>query len=107
MAFQTFLMVKDETVQVMVYRFGAATVQSLPLLGIKLGVPLAVVSWLYSMSFHLHFLGYVILLIGITGVLVHFRRWYGFFFTLIGQLRLPGFNGHRRRTSRPTVFTQR
>lgn len=57
-AFQTFLMVKDGTVQVMVYRFGAATVQSLPLLGIKLGVPLALVSWLYSVSFHLHFLGF-------------------------------------------------
>ncbi|MEM9837168.1 MAG: hypothetical protein AAF828_11735 [Bacteroidota bacterium] len=55
-AFQTFLMIKDGTVQVMVYRFGAATVQSLPLLGIKLGLPLAVVSWLYSVSFHLHFL---------------------------------------------------
>lgn len=55
-AFQTFLMIKDETVQVMVYRFGAATVQSLPLLGIKLGAPLAWVSWLYSVSFQLHFL---------------------------------------------------
>lgn len=57
-AFQTFLMVKDQTVQVMVYRFGAATVQSLPLLGIQLGAPLAWVSWLYSVSFHLHFLGF-------------------------------------------------
>lgn len=55
-AFQTFLMIKDGTVQVMVYRFGAATVQSLPLLGIKLGAPLAVISWLYSISFQLHFL---------------------------------------------------
>ncbi len=55
-AFQTFLMIKDGTVQVMVYRFGAATVQSLPLLGIKLGAPLAWVSWLYSVSFQLHFL---------------------------------------------------
>ncbi|MEL6273619.1 MAG: hypothetical protein AAFU03_00760 [Bacteroidota bacterium] len=55
-AFQTFLMIKDGTVWVMVYRFGAATVQSLPLLAIKLGAPLAWVSWLYSVSFHLHFL---------------------------------------------------
>lgn len=60
-AFQTFLMVKDESVQVMVYRFGAATVQSLPLLGIKLGVSLPVVSWLYSVSFHLHFLAFFLL----------------------------------------------
>lgn len=57
-AFQTFLMIKDGTVQVMVYRFGAATVQSLPLLGIKLGLPLEGVSWLYSVSFHLHFLAF-------------------------------------------------
>lgn len=57
-AFQTFLMIKDGTVQVMVYRFGAATVQSLPLLGIKLGLPLNSISWLYSVSFHLHFLAF-------------------------------------------------
>jgi len=55
-AFQTFLMIKDGTVWVMVYRFGAATVQSLPLLAIKIGAPLEWVSWLYSVSFHLHFL---------------------------------------------------
>lgn len=60
-AFQTFLMIKDGTTQVMVYRFGAATVQSLPLLGIKIGLPLAAISWLYSVSFHLHFLAFFLL----------------------------------------------
>lgn len=60
-AFQTFLMIKDGTTQVMVFRFGAATIQSLPLLGIKLALPLATVSWLYSISFHLHFLAFFLL----------------------------------------------
>ena len=55
-AYQTFLMINEGTVQVMVNRFGAAIVQSLPLLGIKLGLPLWLISMLYSMSFTIFFL---------------------------------------------------
>ncbi len=57
-SYQTFLMVVHKTVQVQVYRFGAATVQSLPLIGILLEAPLAWVSWLYSIAFNLLFLGF-------------------------------------------------
>lgn len=52
-AYQTFLMIQEGTVQVMVYRFGAAIIQSLPLAGIYLGAPLWFVSFLYSISFTL------------------------------------------------------
>lgn len=55
-AYQTFLMIKDGTVQVQVYRFGSAVVQVLPLLAIKLGLPLKVVLLFYSLSFPLLFL---------------------------------------------------
>jgi hypothetical protein len=55
-AYQTVLMLKDGTVQVQVHRFGAAVVQVLPLLGMKLGLPLATISLLYSLSFPLVFL---------------------------------------------------
>ncbi|PHN01247.1 hypothetical protein [Flavilitoribacter nigricans] len=55
-AYQTFLMVNEGTVQVMVNRFGSAVVQLLPLLAIKAEAPLAVVSLLYSISFPLLFL---------------------------------------------------
>ncbi len=55
-AFQTCLMIKDGTVQVQVYRFGAAIVQALPLAAIKMGWPLTWVSFLYSISFPLVFL---------------------------------------------------
>ena len=55
-AFQTFLMIKDGTVQVQVYRFGSAIVQLLPLAGIKLALPLVWVSFLYSISFPLVYL---------------------------------------------------
>ena len=55
-AYQTFLMIKDGTVQVQVYRFGSAIVQVLPLLAIKLGLPLKVVLLFYSLSFTLLFL---------------------------------------------------
>ena len=55
-AFQTFLMIKDGTVQVQVYRFGSAIVQLLPLAGIKLGLPLSWISFLYSISFPLVYL---------------------------------------------------
>ena len=55
-AYQTFLMIKDGTVQVQVYRFGSAVVQVLPLLAIKLGLPLKVVLLFYSLSFTLLFL---------------------------------------------------
>ncbi|MEZ4988663.1 MAG: hypothetical protein R2795_27190 [Saprospiraceae bacterium] len=50
-AFQTFLMVQEGTVQVMVNRFGAAVVQLLPLAAIKTGADLSTVSLLYSVSF--------------------------------------------------------
>lgn len=55
-AYQTFLMVNEGTVQVMVNRFGSAIVQLLPLLAIKLGASLSMVSLLYSLSFPLLFL---------------------------------------------------
>ncbi|HMQ48657.1 MAG TPA: hypothetical protein PKA00_14510 [Saprospiraceae bacterium] len=55
-AFQTFLMINEGTVQVMVNRFGAALVQLLPLLAIKLEAPLALVSFCYSISFTLLYL---------------------------------------------------
>lgn len=55
-AYQTFLMIKDGTVQVQVYRFGSAVVQILPLLAIKMGLPLKVVLLFYSISFPLLFL---------------------------------------------------
>lgn len=55
-AYQTFLMIKDGTVQVQVYRFGSAIVQVLPLLAIKLGLPLKLVLLSYSLSFTLLFL---------------------------------------------------
>jgi len=55
-AFQTFLMINEGTVQVMVNRFGSAVVQSLPLLAIKAEAPIWVISMLYSASFPLFFL---------------------------------------------------
>jgi hypothetical protein len=55
-AFQTFLMINEGTVQVMVNRFGSAVVQVLPLLAIKAEAPLWMISMLYSASFPLLFL---------------------------------------------------
>lgn len=55
-AYQTFLMINEGTVQIMVNRFGAALVQMLPLIGIKLNAPIWVISLLYSVSFTLLFL---------------------------------------------------
>ncbi|GJM31610.1 MAG: hypothetical protein DHS20C18_06110 [Saprospiraceae bacterium] len=55
-AYQTFLMINEGTIQVQVYRFGAAIVQALPLLAIKLELPLRVVLLLYSISFPLVYL---------------------------------------------------
>lgn len=57
MAFQTVLMTGEGGFQVMVNRFGVVLVQALPLLAIKLGLPLKAVSMLYSLSFPLLFLG--------------------------------------------------
>jgi hypothetical protein len=57
-AFQTFLMINEGTVQVMVNRFGSALVQLLPLSAIKLGAPVEVISLLYSISFPLLFLAF-------------------------------------------------
>jgi len=57
MAFQTVLMTGEGSFQVMVNRFGVVLVQALPLLAIKLGLPLKAVSMLYSLSFPLLFLG--------------------------------------------------
>jgi len=68
-AFQTVLMIKDGTVQVQVDRFGAAVVQALPLLGIKLGLPLPWISWLYSVAFPLVYLLFFGLIVGV------FRQW--------------------------------
>lgn len=53
MAFQTVLMSGEGTFQIMVNRFGVVLVQALPLLAIKLELPLKAVSMLYSMSFPL------------------------------------------------------
>lgn len=55
-AFQTFLMINEGTVQVMVNRFGSALVQLLPLSAIRLGASIPVVSWCYSVSFPLLYL---------------------------------------------------
>ncbi len=55
-AYQTFLMINEGTIQVQVYRFGAAIVQALPLLAIKLEWPLRTILLLYSISFPLVFL---------------------------------------------------
>lgn len=55
-AFQTVYLIKEGTLQVQLYRFGSGVVQLLPLLAIKLALPLGWVSWLYSVSIHLLFL---------------------------------------------------
>lgn len=55
-ALQLFLLIKAGTFQVMVYRFGAAVVQFLPLLAIKLDLPLDMVAFCYSISFTLIYL---------------------------------------------------
>lgn len=57
-AFQTFLMANEGSLQVMVNRFGSALVQLLPLGAIRAGAPLPVVSILYSASFPLLYLGF-------------------------------------------------
>ncbi len=62
-AFQTFLMINEGTVQVMVHRFGSAIVQLLPLAAIRLEAPVAVVSWCYSVSFPLLYLGFYALVV--------------------------------------------
>jgi hypothetical protein len=61
-AFQTVLMIRDGTLQVQVYRWGSAAVQVLPLLAIKLELPLGWVSWLYSVGIH----GLFLLFFGLT-----------------------------------------
>jgi hypothetical protein len=68
-AYQTVLMIKDGSTQVQVMRFGAAIVQLLPLLAIKLELPLAWVSALYSVSFPLLYLLFWALIVGV------FRQW--------------------------------
>lgn len=55
-AFQTFLMITEGTLQVQVYRFGSALVQLLPLLAIQLRLPLDAVLMAYSLSFPLLYL---------------------------------------------------
>lgn len=61
-AYQSVLLIRDGSVQVQVYRFGAAVVQALPLLGLKLGMALNGILWLYSISFVLVFLGFFLLI---------------------------------------------
>lgn len=63
MAFQTVLMSTDGDFQIMVNRFGVVLVQALPLLAIKIGLPLQAVSLLYSVSFPLLFLGVYALIV--------------------------------------------
>jgi hypothetical protein len=62
-AFQTFLMITEGTVQVMVHRFGAAIVQALPWAAIQLEWPLWMVSLTYSLSFPLLFLFFYFLIV--------------------------------------------
>lgn len=63
MAFQTVLMSTEGDFQIMVNRFGVVLVQALPLLAIKMGLPLQAVSLLYSISFPLLFLGVYALMV--------------------------------------------
>lgn len=63
MAFQTVLMSTEGDFQIMVNRFGVVLVQALPLLAIKMGLPLQVVSLLYSISFPLLFLAVYALIV--------------------------------------------
>lgn len=81
-AYQTFLMVNEGSVQVMVNRFGSAIVQLLPLLAIKTGAPLTVVSLLYSVSFPFLFLVFYWLTVSVLR-----NEWLGwaivFLYTLI------------------------
>ena len=55
-AYQTYLMINEGHLQIMVYRFGAGIVQALPLLGIKMGASIETISLLYSISFTLLYL---------------------------------------------------
>lgn len=54
-AYQTFLMITEGRMQVMVNRFGVVLVQALPFAAIRLELPLKVVLLLYSASFPLLF----------------------------------------------------
>jgi hypothetical protein len=62
-AFQTFLMINEGTVQVMVNRFGSAIIQILPLMAIKAGAPIEVISLLYSASFPILYLAIYTLIV--------------------------------------------
>ena len=60
-AFQSFYVINKESLFIVVDRFGAAFVQSFPLLTAKLGLPLSVVLMSYSLSFVLfHWLAFFI-----------------------------------------------
>lgn len=61
-AYQTVLMLRDGSVQVQVYRFGAAVVQALPLAGMELGASLPAVLQLYSAAFPLLYLAFFVMI---------------------------------------------
>ncbi|MEN0006569.1 MAG: hypothetical protein AAF798_20620 [Bacteroidota bacterium] len=61
--YQTVLMINEGKVQVQVFRFGAAIVQLLPLLAIKLELPISTILTLYSISFPLLYLFIFILIV--------------------------------------------
>lgn len=94
-AFQTFLMIKEGSVQVMVYRFGAAVVQALPLAVIKTGGPLWLVSLAYSMAFPLLYLGFYLLIarvfrnlaLGLALVLLYTLQVYDGFYWATSELQ--------------------
>jgi hypothetical protein len=50
-AFSVFHMAKDNSFSIQIFRFGDAFSRILPLLGVKLGLPLSVISIAYSMGF--------------------------------------------------------
>ncbi len=66
-AYQTFLLINDGGLQVQVFRFGAGVVQVLPLLALKLGAPLWVISFSYSISFPLLYLLFYWLIVRFLG----------------------------------------
>ena len=62
-AYQTFLMIQEGGLQVQVFRFGSAIVHILPYLAIKAHFSIAVILFLYSISFTLLYLGLYVLMV--------------------------------------------
>ena len=66
-AYQTFLLVNEGSLQVQVYRFGSAVVQVLPWLALKLGAPLGGILLAYSLAFPLLYLFFYWLIVRVLG----------------------------------------